>query len=159
MTFVIDASDPRTVKALQIAASAGQWLKCRTVDGEVAVGIPSQCAQKPGLYYVVTDSTCICEDFKRNGLSRGRVGEAGFHGACKHILALRLHDELVMALAQQPKRRTLRALPRVTDGVHPPLACGCVLRNADGRCSHQTPPLAPITDAPVGRIWNTQRED
>lgn len=115
MTFTIDASDPRSIKALEICAGSSQWLKVRTADGEVAFGIPSQCRAKACRYYVVTATSCDCEDFKRNGLRYGRIGEGGMHGDCKHMRAVQIRAELVMALAQQPKRRTLRALPPMTD--------------------------------------------
>ena len=56
MTIAISSEDPRSIKAISIAARASQWLKVRTVEGELAFGIPSQCAQKPGRYYLVTAS-------------------------------------------------------------------------------------------------------
>ena len=68
--------------------------------------MPSQCAASAGRYYLVTAQRCDCEDFKREGLRRGRIGEAGFRGPCKHVLACRLHLELVRAQQSQPKRRT-----------------------------------------------------
>jgi hypothetical protein len=40
MTLVtIDSDDPRTLKAIEIAAGAGEWLKCRTREGGKAYGI------------------------------------------------------------------------------------------------------------------------
>jgi hypothetical protein len=33
MTITISAEDPRSIRALEIAAEAGQWIKCRTRDG------------------------------------------------------------------------------------------------------------------------------
>jgi hypothetical protein len=105
MTVTISAEDPRSIKAIQIAAGAGQWLKVRTADGEVAFGIPSQCVQKVGRYYVTTAEQCDCEDFKREGLRRGRIGEAGYHGDCKHMRAVQLHDELARAQQIRPRPR------------------------------------------------------
>ena len=43
MTFTISAEDPRSIEAIEIAAGAGQWLKCHTSDGRKAFGVPSQC--------------------------------------------------------------------------------------------------------------------
>jgi len=105
MTVTISSDDPRSIKAIQIAAGAGQWLKLRSFDGELGYGIPSQCAQKAGRYYLVTASECDCEDFKRNGLTRGRIGEAGYHGDCKHMRAVQLHDELLRAQQIRPRPR------------------------------------------------------
>jgi hypothetical protein len=63
MTVTIDAQDPRSIHAVEIAAGAGQWLKCRTADGEVAWGVPSQCPQKPGRYYLVTGAGRLAQPF------------------------------------------------------------------------------------------------
>jgi hypothetical protein len=112
MNITISADDPRSIKALEIAAGASQWLKVRTADGEVAVGIPSQCKAKDGRYYVVTASSCDCEDFKRHGLRFGRIGEDGMHGDCKHMKAVQFVRELQKAQRQrQPRPRRLRVLP------------------------------------------------
>src|SRR5258708_3305050 len=105
MTITISADDPRSIKAIEIAAGASQRLKVRSTDGELAFGIPTQCGAKAGRYYLVTAHTCDCEDFKRNGLSRPRFGEEGYHGLCKHIRAVRLYMELVKASEAQPRRR------------------------------------------------------
>jgi len=92
MQFSLSTSDPRGVKAVAIATNAGQWLKVRGHDGSKAYGVPSQC--QPGIYYLTTTTSCTCPDFRRRGLSRGRIGQGGAHLACKHILAVRLHCEL-----------------------------------------------------------------
>jgi hypothetical protein len=34
MTITISSEDPRSLKAVAIAAEAGQWAKCRTRDGQ-----------------------------------------------------------------------------------------------------------------------------
>jgi hypothetical protein len=109
MTVTISSDDPRSIKAIEIAAGAGQWLKCHTADGQKAFGVPSQCRGTAGRYYLVDGQTCTCEDFKRSGLSPERRGLAGYHGPCKHILAVRLHCELVKASRQQTSSRARRA--------------------------------------------------
>ncbi len=114
-TITISAEDPRSIKALEIAAGASQWLKVRTVDGEVAFGIPSQCARNAGRYYVVTAEQCDCEDFKRHGLSAPRIGQNGSHGLCKHVRAVQLYSELVRAQQPQSKRRLIRPVPTAAD--------------------------------------------
>jgi hypothetical protein len=101
MTITISADDPRSIKALEIAAGASQWLRCRAEDGRKAYGVPSHC--QAGRYYVVTRDNCDCPDFQRNGLSGSRIGHAGIHTPCKHVLAVRLHCELVKA-QNRPKR-------------------------------------------------------
>jgi len=106
MSISISAEDPRSIKAISIAAGARQWLKCHTADGAKAYGIPSTC--QPGRFYLVTSEACDCEDFKRHGLTPGRVGVTGLHTACKHVLAVRLHCELAKAQHAQPKPRHLR---------------------------------------------------
>lgn len=82
MTITISADDPRSIKALEIAAGASQWLKCHTREGSKAYGVPSQC--QPDRYYLVTCDSCDCPDFQRNGLSGSRIGHAGMHTPCKH---------------------------------------------------------------------------
>jgi hypothetical protein len=114
MPIVISAEDPRSIKALEIAAGAGQWIKCRTRNGQKAYAVPSQ--SKPGVYHLVDASECDCQDFRRNGLNGARIGQTGGHQHCKHILAVRLHCELVKAQQVQPKRRQLpTVLPPLTD--------------------------------------------
>jgi hypothetical protein len=109
MTITISSDDPRSIKAVEIAASAGQWLRCRTPDGHKAYGVPSQC--KPGRYYLVTQTSCSCEDAKRHsGL------------ACKHQLAVRFHVELVKAGARPlPTSATLDGLEQMVRERRPPL--------------------------------------
>jgi hypothetical protein len=117
VSITFSADDPRTIRALELAAEAGQWLRCRDRDGQVLYGVPSQAIR--GRYYLVTGSTCDCPDFRRNGLSPVRVGRSGVHRECKHILAVRLHDELVEAARHAQPRRSdrppshLRILPRL----------------------------------------------
>lgn len=98
MAVLVSSTDPRGPKAVAIATNAGQWLKFRGRDGSKAYGVPSQC--RPGIYYLTTASTCTCEDFHRHGLSRARVGIGGSHHQCKHILAVRLHVELLAEQAE-----------------------------------------------------------
>jgi hypothetical protein len=84
VTITISSQDPRSLKAVEIAANAGQWLKCRGQDGRKAFGVPSQSAA--GHYYLTTQASCTCPDAQRHeGM------------ACKHQLAVRLHVALVRA--------------------------------------------------------------
>src|SRR5690348_11944961 len=96
--ITISADDPRTIRAIEIAADADQWLRWRTDDGVTAYGVPSQTHADQ--YYVVTQSTCDCPDFRRTALTIARGdGEVDVdeQRACKHILAVRLYTELVKA--------------------------------------------------------------
>jgi hypothetical protein len=55
--------DTRSIKALEIAAGAGQWAKIRSKDGQRKVyGIPSSC--QPGRFYLVDQHSCDCADAK-----------------------------------------------------------------------------------------------
>ena len=83
MTVAISFEDPRSIKAISIAAEAGQWAKCRTRDGSKRYGIPSQSVD--GLYYLTDTRACTCPDAQRRGLP------------CKHVLAVRLHVAHVRA--------------------------------------------------------------
>jgi hypothetical protein len=111
VTITISSDDPRSIRAIEIAAGAGQWLKCRIADGKKAYGVPSQ--RVVGRYYLADCQACTCEDFKRHGLNADRLGLYGEHGLCKHILAVRLVVELAKAQQAQPKRR--QPLPPLTD--------------------------------------------
>jgi SWIM zinc finger len=105
--ITISADDPRSIRAIEIAATAGQWLRCRTDQGEAAYRIPSQ--SRRNRYYLVTHASCDCADFQRrtaDGMSRGEPDD---DHACKHVLALRLHDELVKAVQRQPRLSTPRS--------------------------------------------------
>jgi SWIM zinc finger len=89
----ISRTDPRSIKAVEIAAGAGQWLKCHTRDGSKRYGVPSQSAA--GLHYLADCHTCTCQDFARR------------QQPCKHVLAVRLHVAGVRA--QQTRREVSRA--------------------------------------------------
>jgi hypothetical protein len=94
--ITISADDPRTIRAIQIAAEAGHWLACRTARGEDAFRVPSQSQRDR--YYLVTPSSCDCPDFRRDDPTTDD------DRACKHMLAVRLYAELVRA--QQYLSRT-----------------------------------------------------
>jgi SWIM zinc finger len=98
VTVTISADDPRTIRAIELAAEADYWLKGRNPDGVDVYGVPSQ--SDSGRYYIVTASSCDCPDFARGG---------GENPACKHMLAVRLYRELVKAQHQprhaQPRRQ------------------------------------------------------
>jgi len=83
MTITLDASNPRTAKSIDLAAHAGQWLRCHTTDGHKAYGIESQA--NPGLFWLVTQKACSCPDFQYR------------QEPCKHVLAVRLHVALSKA--------------------------------------------------------------
>jgi len=112
---MIDTADSRFPKAVAIADQAGQWLKCRTAEGRKAYGVPSQ--RTAGRYYLVTQTTCTCEDAKRHPAT-----------ICKHALAVQIHcarvagepmpaSDVVDGLAQMVADRTpVLDMVRETDG-------------------------------------------
>jgi len=93
----ISADDPRSIRAIEIAAEAGRWRRWHTVEGDEAFGVPSQT--HAGRYYEVTRSRCDCPDFVH-----ADVNAADDHRVCKHILAVRLYCELVRAQDGEPRR-------------------------------------------------------
>jgi SWIM zinc finger len=107
VAVTISADDPRSIRAIEIAAGADRWRRWHTTTGEEAFGVPSQT--QPGRSYEVTQSRCDCPDFLRSS-----VDASPDQRACKHILAVRLYCELVRAqqhgfqLANTPARRHLR---------------------------------------------------
>jgi hypothetical protein len=106
VSFIISADDPRTIRALEIAAEADSWLQWHTADGQRAFGVPSQ--SDPNHYYVVTSASCDCPDFRRNALEVAPDdAPSTAPRACKHMLAVRLYTELVRAERMlRPKRRS-----------------------------------------------------
>lgn len=66
MTITISAEDPRSIKAIEIAATSGQWLKCHARRGlyQKAFGIPS--SHDSSHYYLVTQTACTCQDAVRH---------------------------------------------------------------------------------------------
>ena len=87
MTITLSSEDPRSIKAIQIAAEAGQWAKCRARDGRKFYAVPSQ--RDSSVRYLADLNTCSCPDFQRRG------------SACKHVLAIRLQCALVQVHAQR----------------------------------------------------------
>jgi hypothetical protein len=106
--ITISADDPRTIRAIEIAANADRWLKWRSADGHPAYGVPSQ--SNAGHHYVVTASSCDCPDFRRDARldSDTPLDDGNEPRACKHILAVRLFTELVRAQQQRPARPAAR---------------------------------------------------
>ena len=78
-TITLPSTDPRGPKAVAIATDAGQWLRCRTRDGQKAYGIRS--SRDANHVYLVTRTSCTCYDGQRR--------------ECKHQLAVQLHRDLV----------------------------------------------------------------
>lgn len=104
--------DPRTQRALEIARDAGQFARCRTADGELVWAIPSQSRQH--VRYLVTEQSCQCQDFRRNGLRAARIGFYGSHFTCKHVRALKI---LISAWhAQQAERDDNLVLEQLPNG-------------------------------------------
>ena len=96
MSFLIDAADTISIKAITIAATASSWLRMTTVSGRQGYGIPAAC--QPGRFYLTDADGCDCIDAKRHT------------APCKHILAVRLHEELARA-QQTPKPSAVLAVP------------------------------------------------
>ncbi|MBV9325174.1 MAG: hypothetical protein JO352_15435 [Chloroflexi bacterium] len=102
MGITISADDPRSIRAIELAADAAHWRRWRTPDGEEVFGVPSQSRRDRS--YVVTSTSCDCADFSR-------AAQSAEPHACKHVLAVRLYCELVKAEQQgyrSPARPTQR---------------------------------------------------
>jgi uncharacterized Zn finger protein len=96
VSITISADDPRSIRAIEIAANASQWRVTRDAEGRQLFRIPSQT--RSGVMYVVTESSCTCADFL-HGI------DTDDEHVCKHVLAVRLYCELVRAQASQHARR------------------------------------------------------
>jgi hypothetical protein len=99
MTAVtIDSEDPRSIKAVEIAAGAAAWLTCQMADGQIAFRVPSQHLR--GRRYVVTCQRCDCADAQR------WPGQA-----CKHQLAVRLFVALQSGSQTKHRKEITRPHP------------------------------------------------
>jgi hypothetical protein len=97
VTFTISADDPKSIRAVELAAEADLWLTGRNRAGEDVYGVPSQA--DPSHYYIVTSASCDCPDYAHTST------------ACKHMLAVRLHRELVRAQQRRTQPARTRADP------------------------------------------------
>src|SRR5258708_18594200 len=104
MSITIRGDAPRTIRAIEIADEADQWIMYRNQGGQQVYGVPSQ--SEPRRYYLVTLSSCDCPDFERNAPASVASDDPSELRACKHMLAVRLHCELVRAQQLQPRRAT-----------------------------------------------------
>jgi hypothetical protein len=86
--MVLLETDPRGPKAVALATDAGQWLHCRDNYGRKIYGIRS--SRDANHVYFVTRTSCTCYDARRH--------------ECKHMLAVRLHCEL---MAEQAARESV----------------------------------------------------
>jgi hypothetical protein len=126
MTIEISSDNPRSIRAIELASGAAQWLKCRTRDGRKVYAVSSR--SKSGLYHLVDNQSCDCQDAKRH------AGQP-----CMHVLAVRLDCELVKA--QQSKPRVQRSPKPATAPA--PTDRGVVLsmiRESDGTLSWERAP-------------------
>jgi hypothetical protein len=80
MSMLVSATDPRGMAAVQIVVD-NKWKAFHDREGRPSWSIPSTA--RAGLYYRVTPDGCTCPDLQY----RPWV-------ACKHMLALRLYQEL-----------------------------------------------------------------
>ena len=90
--MMLDTTDARTLKAIEIAATAERWFKGRTRDGQKFYAIPSSS----GHVYWTNLQRCTCPDSQR-----GHV--------CKHRRAVAIHVARVRA--QQPRTVAKAANP------------------------------------------------
>jgi hypothetical protein len=79
MTVLVSPNDPRGPQAIALVL-ADEWKRFVDRGGRVSFSIPSSTS---GRYYRATDDGCTCADQKYRPW-----------GACKHVLAVRLHLEL-----------------------------------------------------------------
>jgi len=71
----------------------GQWLRLRVRHCTTQVfGIAS--LSNPQHYYLSDGTSCTCPDFRFHGLADVRMGQAGLHHPCSHVMAVRRVLEL-----------------------------------------------------------------
>lgn len=77
-------------RARILLAEVGQWGDVRLRDGTLAYAIPSQ--SRPGVYHISNGSACDCPAFSKV------LEYSGSAPACKHMLAVQLHNAEIMAM-------------------------------------------------------------
>jgi hypothetical protein len=120
----ISADHARSIKALELAASAGQWFKVRIKTGGKAYAIESE--RRRGVYHLADCQRCTCPAFSR--------WSAGV--PCKHVLAVRLHVEL--AKAQQARSASGKRARRTSPSPVPRQSSAPVSRFSEGRIDAAT---------------------
>jgi len=80
-----------------------RWL-CATLraNGRQVYGIPS--LSKPDAYHLCDGDGCSCADHRFRGLSGLRIGQAGVHLPCSHILAVQRVLKDAQAAVAEPQR-------------------------------------------------------
>lgn len=78
--MTIDLSEPRTQRAIYLAADASSWIRCQSQTGERVWGIPSSQA---GKFWLTSETSCDCPSSK---WSRGEP--------CKHSLSVQLYTAM-----------------------------------------------------------------
>jgi hypothetical protein len=99
-TLLVSDTDPRRGKAVQIAANAGQSMRCRDRSGHKAYGIRS--SRDANHVYLTTRTSCTCFDARRH--------------ECKHQLAVQLHCMLVEEQQQAAKAQQYDDIFKRFDG-------------------------------------------
>ena len=68
-------------------AERGQWLRVHLRErGTDCFGIAS--VSEPHRFYLCDGRSCTCPDYRFHGLSSVRIGHAGSHQPCSHMLAV-----------------------------------------------------------------------
>ena len=76
MTITVSTDDRRSVKALEVYATADRWQKGHRHDGRSFYAVPS--SSEPNLLHLTDTRECSCQDFQLRRLP------------CKHVLAVRM---------------------------------------------------------------------
>ena len=115
MVVQVSSTDPRSLKALAILATADRWQRGHTKDGRSFYAVPSQSV--PNAYHMADCHACTCKDFERRQTE------------CKHRIAARLLcEEFKACKAAAQRGETLRpssALLQAIRWPEKPKATGC----------------------------------
>jgi predicted nucleic acid-binding Zn finger protein len=98
--------DPLLLRARRLYHKRGQWIGCRLIDDPTIQYLGIESEREPGKYYLANRTSCTCPWFRTRGLGTHRIGFAGEHSPCKHIIAVRMLFE--------DEEEDQRPLPRVT---------------------------------------------
>lgn len=95
VTITVSTTDPRSIKALALLATADRWQKGHTRAGRPFYAVPGS---QPNLFHMTDGADCSCPDRRHRGV------------VCCHMLAAQLYRARL--LGAEPKPRRPKAEPK-----------------------------------------------
>jgi hypothetical protein len=78
------------LRARRLYHQRGQWLRVVARDNPRAQWVGIRSERNPDVIYFATRTSCTCPWWRTRGLGAPRIGFAGVHEPCKHVVAVRM---------------------------------------------------------------------